>query len=186
MSEEWRRVTNYPRYEVSSLGRVRNVITNNILKPLSNLAPGKKGEGYYRVCLYDENGGRYLYIHRLVATEFIPNPGCKKEVNHKDRNHRNNKVSNLEWVAPQDNRYHFARCLDAPYSEDGANGCSTLTSPVRCLETGYVYASIAQASRLTRIPAQNIRAASDPISPNKRAGGLRWVRLHTVQRRKRS
>ena len=35
-------------------------------------------------------------IHRLVDITFIPNPGNKPEVNHKDGNRGNNHVSNME------------------------------------------------------------------------------------------
>lgn len=36
-------------------------------------------------------------IHRLVAQAFIPNPNGYKEINHKDEDKTNNRVSNLEW-----------------------------------------------------------------------------------------
>ena len=45
-------------------------------------------------------------VHRLVATYFIPNPDNLPEVNHKDLNKSNNKVSNLEWVSRAGNLLH--------------------------------------------------------------------------------
>ena len=44
-----------------------------------------------------------LYVHRLVAETFIPNPKNNPEVDHIDRNPANNKVSNLRWVTSKDN-----------------------------------------------------------------------------------
>ena len=47
-NEIWKTVENYENYEVSSLGKVRNVVTNKMLKP-SNKA------GYYHVSLTNKN-----------------------------------------------------------------------------------------------------------------------------------
>lgn len=45
----------------------------------------------------------------MVALAFIPNPNPKKltEVNHIDRDVKNNFVSNLEWVSPKENMKHL-------------------------------------------------------------------------------
>lgn len=43
--------------------------------------------------------GKTFAVHRLVAQEFISNPNNLPEVNHKDDNHSNNNVNNLEWCS---------------------------------------------------------------------------------------
>lgn len=45
----------------------------------------------------------------MVALTFIPNPDPEKltEVNHIDRDVKNNLVSNLEWVSPKENMRHL-------------------------------------------------------------------------------
>lgn len=45
-----------------------------------------------------------MYIHRLVADAFIPNPHGFDEVNHLDGNKSNNSVSNLEWCSCEQNK----------------------------------------------------------------------------------
>lgn len=58
--------------------------------------------GYLRVC----HNRKFYYVHRLVATKFLPNPENKPQVNHKDMDPSNNKVSNLEWVTNGENGHH--------------------------------------------------------------------------------
>jgi hypothetical protein len=58
----------------------------------------------YRVTYYKS---KQLRFHRLVAKGYIPNPDNKQqEVNHKDYDRLNNKVANLEWNTPHENRTH--------------------------------------------------------------------------------
>lgn len=63
-----------------------------------------------------KNSGRYLalsintapekYIHRLVASAFLPNPEGKATINHKDGNKSNNHIDNLEWATYSENVQH--------------------------------------------------------------------------------
>jgi hypothetical protein len=103
--EIWKTTEN-EGYEVSDTGKIRSVGKNKhnkILKPTLN----KKG---YEV-VYTSNINKHGYketklLHRLVAEAFIPNPENKPQVNHKDGNKTNNKVSNLEWVTNLENHIH--------------------------------------------------------------------------------
>ena len=60
--------------------------------------------GYKFVVLYNNGKGHMMYIHRLVALAFIPNPENKPEVDHIDNNKSNNIVSNLSWVSRKENQ----------------------------------------------------------------------------------
>lgn len=65
-----------------------------------------KDTGYLMVSLWKNNSGENHYVHRVVAQAFIPNPKNKPEVNHKDSNRLNPKVTNLEWVTRSENALH--------------------------------------------------------------------------------
>lgn len=63
--------------------------------------------GYLVLKLYDANGHKKSHlVHRLIASAFLPNPEGLEQVNHKDGNKANCKLSNLEWVTCKENRKH--------------------------------------------------------------------------------
>lgn len=91
MIEEWRPVVGYEGlYEVSNTGQVRNY-RGKLLRP------GLNHNGYLKCVLCKKGKTKTIYIHRLVAQVFIPNPDNLPEVNHKDEVKSNNCVENLEW-----------------------------------------------------------------------------------------
>lgn len=100
--ESWKQIEKFPRYEVSTEGRVRNIQTKRILKPYSSRT--QKGMGYLKVKLVTEPyKTKQIYVHRLVAQTFIPNPENLPQINHIDENKENNNVQNLEWCTHQYN-----------------------------------------------------------------------------------
>lgn len=98
MIEIWKDIIDYPNYQVSNLGNVKSIKTNKVLKPFSPV-----GE-YLKVSLSKNGKDKQFFIHRLVATAFIPNPNNLPEVNHiKEFEKTNNKVENLEWCTQKNN-----------------------------------------------------------------------------------
>lgn len=62
--------------------------------------------GYRMVVITIGRKKQYHYVHRVIATAFLPNPNKCREVNHKDGNKLNNSANNLEWVTPRQNQLH--------------------------------------------------------------------------------
>lgn len=94
-TEIWKSIVGFEGlYEVSSLGRVKSLKfgKEKILKP-------NKVKGYLRVELLKNGQRKLIYVHRLVATAFLPNPEGLPEINHKDEVKTNNIVDNIEWAS---------------------------------------------------------------------------------------
>lgn len=73
----------------------------------SRLNTNNASSGYRTVSIRFEDGSRkLLYVHRLVASAFIPNPENKPVVNHKNLCKHDNRVENLEWVTSFENNRH--------------------------------------------------------------------------------
>lgn len=111
-TEQWKSIKGYEGlYEVSNLGRVRSldrlVKYNGFVKKDSQIIkPATSCNGYLFVCLYNQTQKRILYLHKLVAENFIPNPYKRSVINHIDEIKSNNEYINLEWCTTSDNVLH--------------------------------------------------------------------------------
>ena len=127
--ELWKTIQDYPIYAVSSNGRVKNKITNKILKQ-------SDVKGYRRVVLCDESGHHPKTVHRLVADTFYDGDHSDLEVNHIDGNKSNNFIANLEWCTSSENRLHaFRTGLQKARSKK-----------VIIIETGEIFNSISECA----------------------------------------
>lgn len=112
--EKWKRVVDFPSYEISNLGRVRNA-SGKVLKPQKN-----KTNGYYQIMLHNGINGNKIklhYLHRLVATYFLPPPlDGQTQINHKDSDRGNNTASNLQWKYASD-KENFNAGIDVKRKE---------------------------------------------------------------------
>jgi hypothetical protein len=113
MDELWKDIGE-SKYQVSTLGNVRNTRSGLVLKPR---ASRKKGDyACYDVNISDGKGGgqRNHKVHRLVALAFLPNPNNYTEIDHIDRNPANNQVSNLRWATRSEQCFNSrTRCDNA-------------------------------------------------------------------------
>lgn len=92
----------YPNYEINEKGEIRNRKHLNILK--NQFVARRDGCIISRIGLYNVNGKLCCAkLHRLLAQAFIPNPQNKPQIDHKDKNTLNNKLSNLRWATNSEN-----------------------------------------------------------------------------------
>jgi len=90
VKEEWKKYPEFPKYEVSDYGQVKNIETGNIIKL------GTNPKGYIIAILWIDGKQVGRQVHRMVSMSFIDNIYSKPQVNHKDGNKTNNKLDNLE------------------------------------------------------------------------------------------
>jgi hypothetical protein len=142
--ELWRPVPGFEgTYEASNQGQIRSVdrvgpTCHGATRALKGrvLAGRPVKRGYRRV---NSPGGRVLFVHRLVAMAWVPNPDGLPFINHIDGVRDNNQPSNLEWCTHAENMRHAFAIGLAPKPKSGPGALSP-------------------AAKLTESDVQSIRA----------------------------
>ena len=75
---------------VNKKGEIVNKYNENV-KP-------RNVNGYFMVSICKNKQKKDLYIHRIVAELYLPNPDNLPEVHHKDNDKSNNNIDNLQWT----------------------------------------------------------------------------------------
>nr|QBK85341.1 MAG: HNH endonuclease [Iridovirus LCIVAC01] len=165
--EEWK-IISETNYEISNLGRVRNkneyIMKNQITKT-----------EYEYITLYIQLKRKKYFIHRLVTIAFISNSQNFPFVNHKDRNKRNNRVTNLEWVNNSMNAKH---CVET--------GRDQYKRAVRQydLQHNFIkeFSSIREAAKAVGLKPNNIHmCCTNP--KRKTAGGFIWKYAEKIKKK---
>ena len=142
--EIWSVIPDYPNYEVSTYGYVRNVTTSRILKNSPN------PQGYQYVTLYNDDGAKVFGVHRIVGEVYLDGDITDLEINHKDLDKSNNHYSNLEIETPIGNTMH------AYISGAHANNPQYYPVSVFDSESGEQFSSLSEAARALGISPQAV------------------------------
>lgn len=115
MEEQWKLITclkdqafTREQYEASNLGRIRMKRNQRVIKPhLHN-------SGYYsfHYSWTDILGYRHFSVelwHRVIAKTWIPNPDNLPQIDHINRDKRDNAIDNLRWVDNHGNQLNTGR-----------------------------------------------------------------------------
>ncbi|MBR1951464.1 MAG: HNH endonuclease [Lentisphaeria bacterium] len=94
--EKWLTISEFPNYEVSDMGNVRNKATGRVLRPAVKKHSGRQST-VLRVEIMRDGRGQSKYIHRLVAAAFVPNPDGLPMVEHINGDFHDNRACNLRW-----------------------------------------------------------------------------------------
>lgn len=128
--EIWKDIKDFPNYEVSNRGRVRNKSTKYVLRP------GLGGVGYLTVALYKDGKGITKNVHDLVARAFLGDRKDGMTVNHIDGDKTNNNLKNLEFVSRKENNIHAYTV-----------GLNQHKKRVKIVETGETFDSIKDCAK---------------------------------------
>lgn len=98
MNEEiWKQIPSFPNYEASNLGNIRRAKNGKIIKSST-----QDIRGYHQVSIYFEKRRYTKAVSRLIWEAFKGCP-CKKTIDHKDRDKKNNNIENLSCVSLKKN-----------------------------------------------------------------------------------
>ena len=120
-NEVWKPIEGY-EYMVSNLGRVKSlerIDCHNQHRKEKILKPYKNTNGYLQVCLCKDGKRKKYLVHMLVVNAFLPNINNLEDINHKDENKTNNRLSNLEWMTHRDNKRYSSAVAVNQFSLDG-------------------------------------------------------------------
>ena len=106
--EIWIVVDGYPDYAVSNFGRIKRLTSRTCAKAGTILKQARRSKKshYMAVNLCRDGADRLLQVHRLVARTFLGEPDEGIEVNHKDGDKGNNRLTNLEYATSSENQKH--------------------------------------------------------------------------------
>ena len=123
--------------------------------------PNKKG--YLQVLLCNGKIRRRVFVHRIVAIEFIPNDKQLSEVNHINEIKTDNRAINLEWCDTLYNNNYGTR------NKRLSKAINQLTLSGELINT---FEGIREAERITGIKNQSISQCCK--GKYKTAGGYIW------------
>ena len=134
---KWKTLHNYPGYEGSPNGQIRNVRTQRVLSPVLN------NKGVPILSLQTDNGQRTVNCRRVLAETFTgEHPGM--DVRFRDPESDSLAIDNLEWCTRSET-------IQRGYDRGTKKAYRSI--PVTVVETGETYETIkacAEATGCTR------------------------------------
>lgn len=157
-NEQWKQ---YKNYLVSSYGRIRHKIKNNLLRPSVTC-------GYYKVRLSNNGLVEDHLVHKLVWKLFSDYKDVSNNINmiidHIDGNKLNNNISNLRIISISDN------AKAALYEQKTNSSAKTVMQYSLDGEYLNIYSSVAEAARCLKLDSSTISKVCR--GKNKSHGGF--------------
>lgn len=115
-------------YDISNHGRVRSYWIKRhrkgVLSDTPHIMRPQISVKHADIVLNGGGKKRRAYIHRLVASAFLPNPDHLPEVNHITAYPADNRVDGLEWVTHFGNHQHAK--VNGLHAQGSRNGMGVL------------------------------------------------------------
>lgn len=138
---------------------------------------------------YKDGSSKEHFVHRLIASAYVPNPDNKPIVNHIDGDKRNNSPCNLEWVTAKENTKHAIDVGLIKKGFDHQNAVLTEEMVIdicKCYSEGYRVCDIVNKFGISQPLASNIftrtkysEISKDYVFPERKRRfseeTIRWV-----------
>lgn len=104
--EEWKQIQEFPRYYVSSKGRIKSKVTEEeiILQEYTTERGYKTVKLYNNSAAEDKPKEKTVRVHRIVAQYFVKNYSADKEIHHINGITTDNRAENLQCLPPLQHR----------------------------------------------------------------------------------
>lgn len=168
--EIWKDIKNFDLYQVSNKGRVKNKITDTLIKH-------QNPQGYNIITLNisKQKKTKGFLVHRLVAEAFILNPENKTTIDHIDRNPSNNNLENLRWATQkeqQNNKTH--RSWVIPRKIHRLNNQNKILETYESIGKAFDYIKDVIKSDLTKTQIKSRLYTILDNNDNKEIFGFKW------------
>lgn len=124
--ENWLPVVGYEGiYSVSDSGNIMamNYANTGMLRLLT---PTKTSGNYWRVSLTKGGEQKTVYVHRIVMAAFVGPRPVGMQINHRNADKKDNRLSNLEYCTASENKRHASQLGLCAHGE--RNGSAKLTA----------------------------------------------------------
>lgn len=147
MRERWKDVKGYEGiYIVSDQATVKRLPRTDVLgkRYKERIVKGVVNhDGYIRIGLTKDGKETKRFLHRIVLEAFCPLEDYKGwEINHKNLNKKDNRLTNLEWVTHKENMEHASK--NGVFANMEYKGKTVM---IKDLETGEIFHSPKEASK---------------------------------------
>ena len=114
MYENWKDIEGFAGYMISDQGRVKSLK----MKSPKIMKPSRNNSGYLRLPLRCGDRYKTKYVHRLVLENWCPRPDAHLvEASHLNHNKDDNRLCNLKWETPNENKRRSVRDGKIPSGE---------------------------------------------------------------------
>ena len=103
------------KFLISNRGEVKSISAVDPDNP--KLLKGYRNAGYPCIPTRKKDGKNTLvYVHKLVAELYVPNPDNLPKIIHKDGNKSNARADNLKWVSQEDFNTNQKKLAQSKYT----------------------------------------------------------------------